>query len=64
MKLLVKNFGPIRNNTQTIDLSKKFYVFVGQNNSGKTYISQLLWAIFNRDLINKFGGNYQLSIIN
>lgn len=54
MKLLVKNFGPIRNNTQTIDLSKKFYVFVGHNNSGKTYMSQLLWAIFNPEVISKF----------
>ena len=54
MKLLVKNFGPIINNTQTIDLSKKFYVFVGHNNSVKTYLSQLLWAVFNQDLIEKF----------
>ena len=28
-----------------IDLSKKVTVFVGKNNSGKTYISQLVWAI-------------------
>ncbi len=60
MKLLVKNFGPIRNNTQTIDLSKKFYVFVGHNNSGKTYLSQLLWAVFNQDLINKFARSVSL----
>ncbi len=60
MKLLVKNFGPIRNNTQTIDLSKKFYVFVGHNNSGKTYLSQLLWAVFNQDIINKFSRSVSL----
>jgi predicted ATPase len=54
MKLLVKNLGPIRGNTQTIDLSKRFYIFVGQNNSGKTYVSQLLWTIFNKNVINKF----------
>ena len=56
----MKNFGPIRNNTQTIDLSKKFYVFVGHNNSGKTYISQLLWAIINRGVISKFADSIQL----
>lgn len=54
MKLLVKNLGPIRGNTQTIDLSKRFYIFVGPNNSGKTYVSQLLWTIFNEDVIRKF----------
>lgn len=63
MKLLVKNFGPICNNTQTIDLSKKFYVFVGNNNSGKTYISQLLWAIFNQEVIKKFARSVQLEIL-
>ena len=57
MKLLIENLGPIKNNTQTIDLSKKFYVFVGANNSGKTYVSQLLWTIFNEDLIIDFA-NY------
>ena len=54
MKLLIKNLGPIKNNTQEIDLSKRFYVFVGVNNSGKTYVSQLLWAIFNRRIIKRF----------
>ena len=63
MKLLVKNFGSICNNTQTIDLSKKFYVFVGNNNSGKTYISQLLWAIFNQEVIKKFARSVQLEIL-
>ncbi|MDM3863196.1 MAG: AAA family ATPase, partial [Aphanizomenon gracile PMC644.10] len=54
MKLIIKNLGPIKNNTQAIDLSKDFFVFVGQNNSGKSYVSQLLWAIFNEDIIHKF----------
>ncbi|MEG3438231.1 AAA family ATPase [Pannus brasiliensis CCIBt3594] len=54
MELLIENLGPIKNNTQTIDLTKKFYVFVGYNNSGKTYVSQLLWTIFNQDNIRKF----------
>lgn len=54
MKLIIKNLGPIKNNTQAIDLSKDFFVFVGQNNSGKSYVAQLLWAIFNQDIIHKF----------
>ena len=54
MKLIIKNLGPIKNNTQAIDLSKDFFVFVGRNNSGKSYVSQLLWAIFNEDIIHKF----------
>lgn len=54
MKLLIRNFGPIRGNIQTIDLSKRFYIFVGLNNSGKTYVSQLLWTIFNQDVVRKF----------
>ncbi|HEY9702047.1 MAG TPA: AAA family ATPase [Allocoleopsis sp.] len=60
MKLTVNNLGPIKNNTQSIDLSKKFYIFVGLNNSGKTYISQLLWTIFNPAIIYKFAVNYTL----
>ncbi|MCE2697100.1 MAG: AAA family ATPase [Nostocales cyanobacterium LE14-WE4] len=54
MKLIIKNLGPIKNNTQAIDLSKDFFIFVGQNNSGKSYVAQLLWAIFNEDIIDKF----------
>ncbi len=54
MKLIIKNLGPIKNNTQAIDLSKDFFVFVGRNNSGKSYVAQLLWAIFNEDIIYKF----------
>ena len=54
MKLIIKNLGLIKNNTQAIDLSKDFFVFVGRNNSGKSYVAQLLWAIFNQDIINKF----------
>ncbi len=46
MKLVVKNFGPIVEGE--IDLTKKLYIFVGYNNSGKTYMSQLLWAIFRK----------------
>jgi len=51
MKLLINNLGSIRNNNQAIDLTKKFYTFIGYNNSGKTLVSQLLWTIFNHDNI-------------
>jgi predicted ATPase len=54
MKLIIKNLGPIKNNNPAIDLSKDFFVFVGRNNSGKSYVAQLLWAIFNEDIIHKF----------
>ena len=54
MKLIIKSLGPIRNNSVAIDLSRKFYVFVGLNNSGKTYVSQLLWTIFNQKVIHQF----------
>ena len=43
MKLEVRNFGKIKKGT--IDLDKKVTVFVGYNNSGKTYMSQLLWKL-------------------
>jgi len=49
MELIIKNLGPIKGNQQSINLSKKFLIFLGYNNSGKTYVSQLLWTIFNQD---------------
>ncbi len=52
MHLTIKNFGPIKQGK--LDLSKRFYVFVGYNNTGKTYVSQLLWAIFNTKTLQKF----------
>ena len=48
MKLKINKFGPINNSCQ-IDLDKKMMVFVGKNNSGKTYLSQLIWGIYNFD---------------
>lgn len=54
MELIIKNLGPIKGNQQSIDLSKKFLIFLGYNNSGKTYVSQLLWTIFNQDKHIKF----------
>lgn len=49
MKAIIKNLGSIKGN-QEIDLTKNFYVFVGENNSGKTCVAQLLWTIFNEKL--------------
>lgn len=43
MKLRVKNLGPIKQGE--IDLSKRFFVFVGYNNTGKTYMAQVLWSV-------------------
>lgn len=52
MYLEVKNFGPIKSGK--IDLTKKFYVFVGYNNSGKTYMAHLMWIIFHPAAHSKF----------
>jgi hypothetical protein len=61
MQLIINNFGPIK--TGEIELSKKFYVFVGYNNSGKTYVSHLLWAIFNENNIKRFSKVCQIEEI-
>ncbi|MCP4111271.1 MAG: ATP-binding protein [Desulfobacteraceae bacterium] len=55
MELLIKNFGPIKEGK--IDLTRKFDLFVGYNNSGKTYIAQLMWAIFHPATKMKFVEN-------
>jgi predicted ATP-dependent endonuclease of OLD family len=52
MKLVVKNFGPIKE--CVIDLSKRYYFFVGYNNTGKTYLSKLIYDIFNKETLNDF----------
>ncbi|MFK5977212.1 MAG: AAA family ATPase [Sulfurovum sp.] len=44
MKLIIHKFPPITQRCE-IDLSKKLTLFVGHNNSGKTYISQLIWGL-------------------
>lgn len=49
MRLFFKNIGPIR--TAEIDLNKKISVFCGPNNTGKTYISYVLYA-FTRLIIS------------
>jgi len=48
MKLIINKFPPITQRCE-IDLSKKVILFVGKNNSGKTYLSQLIWGIYNID---------------
>ena len=55
MKLKVNNLGPILQGE--IDLDKRFYVFVGYNNSGKTYMSQLLWSLVDKDTRKVFDRN-------
>jgi AAA15 family ATPase/GTPase len=52
MQLLVKNLGPIKE--CQIDLTKKFLVFVGYNNTGKTYLAHLIWAIFHPQARKEF----------
>jgi predicted ATPase len=72
MEITVKNFGPIKHGS--IDLSKRFYVFVGHNNSGKTYMANLMWSACNTmnfhhirdEITNEFIEKYQdnLTIVN
>lgn len=62
MKIEVKNFGPIKKGT--VDLDKKVTVFVGYNNSGKTYMSQLLWGLNSFYSLSEYnGGNFIPSLI-
>lgn len=49
MKIEVKNFGKIKKGQ--IDLDKKVTVFVGYNNTGKTYMSQFIWELFFNDTV-------------
>ena len=55
MKLIVKNYGAIKE--ASIDLSKKLYLFVGYNNTGKTYLTKLIYEIFNPDTLNDFSSS-------
>lgn len=59
MQLIIHNLGPIKQGE--IDLAKDFYVFVGYNNSGKTYMSHLFWALFNENTISKFAKSVKLA---
>jgi hypothetical protein len=48
MELIIKSLGPIKNSK--IDLDKNLIVLTGPNSTGKSYLSYLLYGIFN---INK-----------
>ncbi|MDI9882690.1 AAA family ATPase [Flectobacillus longus] len=52
MKLLVRNFGAIKESV--IDLSKRHYFFVGYNNTGKTYLAKLIYDIFNVETLSDY----------
>lgn len=52
MKIGIKNFGLIKK--ANISLDKRFYVFVGYNNTGKTYLSQILWSLYDKDVNKEF----------
>ena len=47
IKLKIKRFPPIERECE-LDLGKNLIIFVGPNNSGKTYVSQLIWSIFHK----------------
>jgi AAA15 family ATPase/GTPase len=59
MQLIIQNLGSIKQGQ--IDLSKRFYIFVGYNNSGKTYVSQLLWSLFNEETFVEFADNEEIT---
>lgn len=46
MKIIVKNLGPIRE--AKFDIDKRLSVFCGPNNTGKTYLSYILYAFTRR----------------
>ncbi|HXA03072.1 MAG TPA: AAA family ATPase, partial [Cytophagaceae bacterium] len=61
MKIEVKNLGKISKGQ--FDLDKKFCVFVGYNNTGKTYLSQLLWSLSSFEHRIGFNGSEFISPI-
>jgi len=56
MKLVIKNYGAIKEGM--IDLSKRFFLFVGYNNTGKTYLAKLIYDIFNVENIQEFATSH------
>lgn len=46
MKIRIENLGPVQE--ACIDLDKRLTVFCGQNNTGKTYVSYLLYGLTKR----------------
>lgn len=61
MILNIKNLGPLKK--VELDISKKILFFVGFNNSGKTYLSQLIWGIYNRAFYDRFIENCDVNKI-
>lgn len=53
MQFRIENLGPIR--SADIDLNKKLTIFCGYNNTGKTYLSYLIYAIISYKLNSKLG---------
>ena len=59
MILKIKNLGPIKK--AKVDMGKSILFFVGYNNSGKTYLSQLIWAIYNENFHSRFAEECDVS---
>ena len=59
MILKIKNLGPIKK--AKVDMGKSILFFVGYNNSGKTYLSQLIWAIYNENFHSRFAQECDVS---
>lgn len=55
MQFRIENLGPIK--CADIDLNKKLTIFCGHNNTGKTYLSYLIYAIVSYKLNTKQGIN-------
>lgn len=49
MRLQIENLGPIK--TAKIDLSQPITLFCGENNTGKTYVSYLIYALMDRNML-------------
>lgn len=62
MKLIVKNLGSIKE--AAIDLDKRFYLFVGYNNTCKTYMSKLIFTIFHIETTQSFPNKQSLQYQN
>jgi ABC-type transport system involved in cytochrome c biogenesis ATPase subunit len=52
MILKIKNLGPLKKGE--VNISKNILFFVGFNNSGKTYLTQLIWGIYNEAFYREF----------
>lgn len=55
MELVINNYGAIKE--CSIDLSRKLYLFIGYNNTGKTYLTKLIYEIFNKETLNNFANS-------